>query len=128
VKLRMVIDEKSYDIIVGDAEKDSPSRVRARELPPGVPIQSSVLPASNGTDAASGANGNGRVCRSPITGVVARVLAQPGQELQMHDLMLVLEAMKMETHIAAPISGKLKRLNAVAGDAVTVGQILLEFE
>lgn len=128
MKLQMVIDEKSYDIIVGDANGDGPSRIPARELPRGVPIQSSVLPAPNGMDPASGANGNARVCRSPIAGVVARVLAQPGQELRVHELMLVLEAMKMETHITAPISGKLKRLNAASGDAVKVGQILLEFE
>ena len=128
MKLRMVIDEKLYDIDVGGTDGDSPSRVHGQVSRPGVPIQSSVLSTPHRTDSASGANGNVRVCRSPVAGIVARVLAQPGQKLQTHELMLVLEAMKMETHITAPISGKLKSLNAMPGDAVKVGQILVEFE
>lgn len=69
-----------------------------------------------------------KVCRSPVAGVVIRVSVQPGQELQSNELMMVLEAMKVETNISAPISGKVKKVNIVEGDGVKLNQVLVEFE
>ena len=48
-----------------------------------------------------------KVCRSPISGIVIRVAAQVGQSLQTGDVLLVLEAMKMETNITAPVPARL---------------------
>jgi methylmalonyl-CoA carboxyltransferase small subunit len=78
-------------------------------------------------------NGNGdaadeNVCRSPIAGVVMKVNVQPGQQLQADDLLLVLEAMKMETNVTAPFAGKVKSVKVEPGDAVQVNQVLVEFE
>jgi len=42
--------------------------------------------------------------------------------------MIVLEAMKMETNVTAPVAGKVKSVNVQPGDAVKVNQILVEFE
>ena len=42
-----------------------------------------------------------KVCRSPVSGIVVKVAAQLGQKLQAGDILLVLEAMKMETNITA---------------------------
>ena len=42
--------------------------------------------------------------------------------------MLVLEAMKMETNVTAPSSGKVKTVTVKPGDAVKVNQVLVEFE
>jgi methylmalonyl-CoA carboxyltransferase small subunit len=69
-----------------------------------------------------------KVCRSPVAGVVVRVNAQVGQQIQANDPLLVLEAMKMETNITAPVAGKIKAINANVGDGVQVGQVLVEFE
>jgi len=40
----------------------------------------------------------------------------------------VLEAMKMETNITAPIAGKVAKVNVNAGDSVQSGAVLVEFE
>ncbi len=69
-----------------------------------------------------------KVCRSPVAGVVVRVNAQVGQQIQANDPLLVLEAMKMETNITSPVAGKIKAINAGVGDGVQVGQVLVEFE
>jgi len=69
-----------------------------------------------------------KVCRSPVAGVVVRVNAQAGQQIQANDPLLVLEAMKMETNITSPVAGKIKAINAGVGDGVQVGQVLVEFE
>jgi methylmalonyl-CoA carboxyltransferase small subunit len=43
-------------------------------------------------------------------------------------LIVVLEAMKMETSVTAPIAGTIKSVNVVPGQAVKLNQILVEFE
>jgi biotin carboxyl carrier protein len=42
--------------------------------------------------------------------------------------MVVLEAMKMETSVTAPIAGKVKSVKVVPGEAVKLNQVLVEFE
>jgi methylmalonyl-CoA carboxyltransferase small subunit len=69
-----------------------------------------------------------KVCRSPIGGMVVRVSAQVGQQIQAGDVLMVLEAMKMETSITAPVNGKIAKVNVNAGDAVQGGQVLIQFE
>ena len=69
-----------------------------------------------------------KVCRSPVSGIVVRLIAQPGQNLQVGDPLMVLEAMKMETNITAPIAGRIAALRVAQGDNVQSGQIVVEFE
>ncbi len=69
-----------------------------------------------------------KVCRSPFAGVVVKAPVQVGQEIQVDDVLLVLEAMKMETLITAPIAGKVAKINAAVGDSVKAKQVLVEFE
>ena len=52
----------------------------------------------------------------------------PGQYLQVNDLMVLLEAMKMETAVTAPVEGKLKSVNVAPGESVKVNQVLVEFD
>lgn len=89
-------------------------------------LQSSIVPMAN----ARGMDGDGsfRICRSPVTGIVRRVHVQAGDELHPHDLMLVLEAMKMQTKMTAPTAGKLKCVNVSPGQVVKMDQVLAEFE
>jgi methylmalonyl-CoA carboxyltransferase small subunit len=54
--------------------------------------------------------------------------AHPGQQIQVGDGVLVLEAMKMETDITAPVAGKVSKVNVQVGDSVKGGQVLVEFE
>jgi methylmalonyl-CoA carboxyltransferase small subunit len=60
--------------------------------------------------------------------MVAKVPIQVGQAIRVNDVLLVLEAMKMETVITAPIGGKVVKLNAAVGDLVQGGQVLAELE
>lgn len=65
---------------------------------------------------------------SPIAGTVVEVKAKVGQEVKEGDVILIIEAMKMNTSIAAPGHGKIKGIPVAAGDAVREGQLLAEFE
>jgi methylmalonyl-CoA carboxyltransferase small subunit len=128
VKLKITVDGKVYEVEVEVAEPESP---HPSYVPPAPQTR---VPAVKPTAAPPAAPGpapvadEGKVCRSPIAGVVVRVSAQVGQAIQVNDVLLVLEAMKMETAISSPIAGKVARVNANVGDAVQAGQVLVEFE
>lgn len=62
---------------------------------------------------------------APLAGNIFKVLVQPGDQVQAGDLILILEAMKMETEIRAISSGVVGSVNVKVGDAVSVGDTLL---
>jgi methylmalonyl-CoA carboxyltransferase 1.3S subunit len=123
MKLRITVDDKTYEVDV-EAEEQEPAAVR---LPLGAPA-AAVSAQPPARPAAPGSEDEDKVCRSPIAGVVVKVAAQPGQTIEPGDILLVLEAMKMETNIAAPVAGRIAAVNVAQGDSVKRGQVLVEFE
>jgi biotin carboxyl carrier protein len=73
------------------------------------------------------AAGDGRV-KAPIPGQIARVCVVAGDEVELGDPLLVLEAMKMENEIRAPLAGRVKALNVSPGQRVTLHELLVEIE
>jgi geranyl-CoA carboxylase alpha subunit len=71
--------------------------------------------------------GNGTV-KAPMDGAIVEVRVSEGDSVIKGQLLLVLEAMKMEHPLKAGMSGVVKRIQAVAGDQVRNRQILLEIE
>lgn len=59
---------------------------------------------------------------------MARINVGPGQSAKAGDIMLVVEAMKMENNLSAPSVAKIKSVKVKVGDSVKVGQVLVEFE
>ncbi len=57
-----------------------------------------------------------------------QVKCKAGDQVEKGQALLVIEAMKMETTIAAPVSGRVKSVAVAAGDAVRESQTLVEFE
>ena len=131
MKLQIGVDGKTYEVDVEVLEDDFAARTPGY-LPPQpinpVTIPSAPVPSSPKPAAAETNVDEAKVCRSPVAGVALTVSAQPGQTLQPNDLMIVLEAMKMETNVTSPVAGKVKSVNVKPGDAVKVNQILVEFE
>ncbi|MBS1875268.1 MAG: acetyl-CoA carboxylase biotin carboxyl carrier protein subunit [Acidobacteria bacterium] len=130
MKLNITIDGKKYDVEVEVAEEERPSSGPYYYVPPSNPVSlpSAAPPPLAAGPAAGGAVDEAKVCRSPIAGVVVKINAQAGQQIQVNDPLVVLEAMKMETNITSPVSGKIKAMKAAVGEAVQNGQILVEFE
>jgi len=62
---------------------------------------------------------------APLAGTVWKIHAKPGQVVSEGDVVLILEAMKMETEIRASKSGTIQHILINEGDAVEVGEALL---
>ena len=81
---------------------------------------------SGGGRAASAVTGDALTC--PMQGTIVKVAVQEGQRVEQGDLVVVLEAMKMEQPLNAHKSGTVVGLNAAVGTAVTAGTALCEIK
>jgi methylmalonyl-CoA carboxyltransferase small subunit len=116
VKLRISLEGESYDVEVeilpetsGEPEEFESFDVPATVLEP--PPVDDTRPED-------------RVCRSPIAGVVVSVAAYVRQSMRRDDPVLVIEAMKMQTTIGAPVDGTVDAVHVAPGDSVKPGQPL----
>jgi len=71
------------------------------------------------------AEGAGDPQGAPLAGNIFKVLVKPGQAVEEGDVVIILEAMKMETEIRAFRRGVIGSVNVKVGDAVSVGDSLL---
>ncbi|OZY86281.1 oxaloacetate decarboxylase subunit alpha [Cellvibrio mixtus] len=62
---------------------------------------------------------------APLAGNIIKIAVNVGDEVQEGDVLLLLEAMKMETQISAPCSGTITSIDVKTGDSVVVGKTLL---
>ncbi len=63
-----------------------------------------------------------------MPGTVVDILVKPGDTLKAGDAVLVIEAMKMENEVPAPIAGKVKAVHVAKGDSVNPDEALVEIE
>ena len=110
-RLRIRVEGQTYDVEV-EVLPD------AIDLEPDVPMPDSLghpapLPDIREQD---------KICRSPIAGVIVKVLAEAGQPLRQDEGVAVIEAMKMQTTIGAPVDGTVAEIHVAAGQAVKPGQ------
>ncbi|MDG1579963.1 sodium-extruding oxaloacetate decarboxylase subunit alpha [Pseudomonas sp. GOM6] len=89
---------------------------------------SGILPVSGHTQATVPAPmtaHGGEPQKAPLAGNIFKVLVQPGQRVEEGQLVMILEAMKMETEIRAFRAGSIGSVNVKVGDVVAVGDSLL---
>ncbi len=120
MKLQITIDGKAYEVDVEVLEDEDGAMAPSR-------------PTHHAPNAATQSFGGawdseGKVCQSPVTGLVIKVNVRPRQTVAAGELMLVLEAMKMETNVTAPHAATVKNVYVAPGDPVKLNQVLVECE
>lgn len=65
---------------------------------------------------------------APMVGKILKIEKNPGDHVDEDDVIIVMEAMKMEIPIVAPVAGTLKELKITAGQAVEAEQVLAVIE
>lgn len=88
-------------------------------------------PASTAAPTASAAQApavesSGERIEAPLAGNIFKVNVRPGDQVAEGDVVIILEAMKMETEIRASSAGTVSKVNVSEGDSVTVGDALIE--
>lgn len=77
-------------------------------------VSAAAVPATTGLD-----------IPAPLAGNIFKVLVEPGDSVEEGDVVVILEAMKMETEVSAPQAGTVSAVAVKAGDSVSVGDTLL---
>ncbi|WP_181766758.1 acetyl/propionyl/methylcrotonyl-CoA carboxylase subunit alpha [Streptomyces albidus (ex Kaewkla and Franco 2022)] len=129
---------------VGDAEEDEGSRETVVVEVGGKRLEVS-LPSSLGVSAAPTAGGgskkpkrkaakkagsaaSGDALASPMQGTIVKVAVEEGQQVEEGELVVVLEAMKMEQPLNAHRSGTVKDLHAEVGGSLSAGTVICEIK
>lgn len=120
-KFIVTVNGVSYDVEV--EEKDAASVQSAVKEQ----TRTAVQPAENKPAAVKPAavSGAGNPVKAPLPGTVLEVRASKGQAVKAGDVLMILEAMKMENEILAPSDGTVSEIVASKGAEVGTGDILL---
>src|SRR5699024_8426103 len=73
-------------------------------------------------------DGNPGHVGAPIPGMVVQVAVQEGQHVDKGEALLSLEAMKMETSVAAPRAGTVTKIHVKAGETIAARDLLVELD
>jgi oxaloacetate decarboxylase alpha subunit len=82
--------------------------------------------AASESNTATPVSDKGEPLPAPLAGNIFKVCANLGQTVQEGDLLIILEAMKMETEVRAPKAGTVTNITVKEGDSVAVGDTLLD--
>lgn len=128
---RVVVNGNEYKVGIEELAEETVSSPHVAQAPPAAPAapaapthappKPKVQPTATKTDTAV-APGN---VIAPMPGTVLQVLVNIGETVKKGQVLLVLEAMKMENDIMAPADGVVKELNATKGVSVNAGDILV---
>jgi len=119
----VIVNGVSYDVVVAEGSGQiltaAPSAARAK------PAQSAPVSAPSGNTAQpSSASPAKATIKANLPGKVMKLSVQKGAQVKEGDVILVLEAMKMETPVTAPASGILGSFSVAQGEVVKTGQVL----
>jgi len=103
------VDGKVFDVVVA----------------PGGDISGITLPAGDEAIKQSASVSAAEALNAPLAGNIFKVLVNEGDVVEAGEVVIIMEAMKMETEIRAVNSGEITSLHIKEGDSVTVGQALL---
>ena len=118
----ITVNGNTYEVSVEETSSSSPLTTNAPA--PVAAAKNSVSPVAKPTTApVASATGSIKV-NSPMPGKILAIKANPGQSVMKGDVILILEAMKMENEIVAPQDGTVSSVNATTGQTVEAGEIL----
>jgi len=130
---RITVDGTTYQVEVeelGSGAAPAPAPVSAAAPAPAPVSAPAAAPApvsapTAAPAAAPAAGGAGSPVTAPMPGKILRVVVSVGAPVKNGDMVLVLEAMKMENEIFAPADGVVKEIRARDGDTVNTGDVMM---
>ncbi len=121
MKYVVTLNNKKYEVEVNETEAVLTSVTEAA-VPAAAPVSAPAAQPVQAAPAAATAGGEKVV--SPMPGTILKINVSQGQAVKAGDVILVLEAMKMENDIVAPVSGTVKQLLVSKGSTVDTDQVL----
>ena len=118
---RITVNGTAYDVAVEELGAGTVPAAAPVAAPVAAPAAAPAAPAP--APAASGAEGSVKIA-APMPGKILAIKANAGQAVKKGDVVMILEAMKMENEITAPQDGTVAGINVAVGDSVESGDTL----
>ncbi|MCK9223493.1 MAG: acetyl-CoA carboxylase biotin carboxyl carrier protein subunit [Candidatus Muirbacterium halophilum] len=117
-KMRIKVNGKLYDVEVEFLDGDGISSNNVSS------VKRAETPVIKKTQV-SHASGNG--VKSPIGGVVKEIKVNVGDNVKENQIVIIIEAMKMNTNVISEVEGTVSKIRVASGDSVKQGQMLIDF-
>ena len=126
MKYKVTLNGRTYEVEVeaGKAMLLDEYEAIAPSAPVAAPVAAApaaVAPAPAAAPAAPAVTGAGDAVKAPMPGTILKVNVQNGQAVKEGDVLVVLEAMKMENEILAPKAGTITQVLVSKGSTVDTG-------
>ena len=142
-RYRITLEDQTFDVEVLDDPRQEHVRVRVDgqsftigvedvaevvEATPGETARTtgSVPLGSTAPERSGGTADRERVVKAPLPGVIKSIAAREGQRVAANDVLLVIEAMKMDNVIRAPCDGMVGTVHVTEGRQVAYGEPLMD--
>ena len=126
MKYELTLNGRTYEVEVELAEPMLMQEFQSYAPAPAAPAAPAVEAAPSAAPAAAPAvTGAGEKVDSPMPGTILKVNVAAGQTVKEGDLLVVLEAMKMENEIFAPKGGTVSQVLVEKGASVNTGDVLV---
>ena len=126
MKYVVTLNGKNYEVDVTECDAVITSVTPAAAPVAAAPVQApAAVPAAAPAQApVAAATAEGAKVVAPMPGNILAVNVTPGQAVKEGDVLFILEAMKMENEIVAPVSGTVKQVLATKGAVVETDAVL----
>lgn len=132
MKYKIVMNGRTFEVEVESA--DAMLLSEYSQYAPAAPAQSAaptgetVTSAENASATTPKTIGKGKIIEAPMPGTVVQIGVSVGQAIKKGDVLIILEAMKMENEITAPRDGTVIQLLTQSGATVNTGTPLVAIE
>lgn len=117
-KFNITVNGNAYEVEIEEVKAAAPVAAAPKAAPAAAP---KAAPAAAAAAPAAGDN----TVTAPMPGKIVKLVASVGQAVNAGDVLLILEAMKMQNEITAPAAGTVKSFAINAGDSVKPGQTMV---
>lgn len=138
---KYTINGNKYEVVVGDitdniavltvngeefkVEMEKKAEPEKKHVVRHATEENTATAEGNTGSAPKGAAGAGTAVKSPLPGVITDILVEVGQEVQVGDTLIVLEAMKMANNLEAEKAGKVTAVCVKVGQSVMEDEVLV---
>lgn len=123
-KFNITVNGNAYEVEIEEVKAAAPVAAAPKAAPAAAPAPKAAPAATAAAPAAAPAAGDNTVT-APMPGKIVKLVASVGQAVNAGDVLLILEAMKMQNEITAPAAGTVKSFAVNAGDSVKPGQTMV---
>ncbi len=133
-KFLIKVNNNQYEVEVEEIRDNSISMTEdemnctkaepVQKLPAKAPTQAPAAVSSGKESSAGGTDGKVKIT-APMPGVILKVPVSIGASVKKGQVLLLLEAMKMENEIIAPADGVIASINVAEGNSISAGELLI---